>query len=121
MWPDYLPSNCPPDQADECNGVVFRLVRSDPPTDKDFRPSITCQNDDKDMDDKCIRCGLSVAKSLSDIQKLKRRARGFQMRKVAEANLCEEHGVIMATGIRGHFTWWPLDVIDYVCLFCVVK
>ena len=37
QWPYFYPENCPPAETNSASGVVYRLVRRDPPQAEDFK------------------------------------------------------------------------------------
>ena len=57
-YSDYLPSSCPPSDAQEGPHIVYRLVRCDPPT---ARCILTPFEENKHPDgDPCLRCAIST-------------------------------------------------------------
>ena len=109
-----LPQGCPPDTADEVSAVwpVLRLVRTDPPTDSDFRsqraerpsgrfPGVT----------KCQARGLSVFALRKDAERALRLP-NLRGRLLCSVRLEAGAGRIQQTGRPSHHTWWPLAEFD---------
>ena len=110
-----LPGDCPPDEAEEINAprLVYRLVRNNPPTDKDFR-SQRAEKPEKEFKNvtECQARGLSVRTDLDAAMGLMtlRTMRGTML---CEARLDHGAGRIMQTGEDpNHSTWWPLSDYD---------
>ena len=109
-----LPEGCPPDDAQEITEprVVYRLVRSDPPTDDDFR-SQRAERPDQVFHDvtECRARGVSVFASLEAAEG--RSTRGnLRGRAVCRVALGPGAGRIQPTGRSSHHTWWPLADYD---------
>ena len=106
-----LPDNCPPDTAEEIitPRIVYRLVRSNPPSDDDFR-SQRAERPDRIFRHitECQARGLSVRNDLDSAMELMR-LRSMRGRMLCEVRLRQGTGQIMQTGSdSGHYTWWPL-------------
>ena len=109
-----LPEGCPPDDAEEITAprVVYRLVRSNPPTGGDFR-SQRAENPHRNFRrvTECQARGVSVfnnrrdAERQTEIPKLKGLA-------VCEVDLVAGAGRIKKTGRSSHYTWWPYAEYD---------
>lgn len=117
-----LPEDCPPDAAEEIRETrdVFRLVRSSPPTETDFR-SQRAERPDSVFPDvtECQARGLSVFAQRKDAEKRLRipRMRG---RLVCRLQLSAGAGQIQQTGRGSHHTWWPLADYDILAQ-CTVE
>ena len=110
-----LPDECPPDGAEEIDAprVVYRLVRSNPPTDDDFRSQLA-ERPDRIFRNitECQARGLSVRTNLDSAMELMgfRTMRG---RMLCQVQLDHGAGRIMQTGEDpDHSTWWPLADYD---------
>ena len=107
-----LPADCPPPEAEEIirPRLVFRLVQSDPPADRDFQ-SQRALNPERPYRrvTECQARGLSVFSDRRDAEaRLKRRnLRGMRLCQVF---LSAGAGYIQQTGDHSptHYTWWPL-------------
>lgn len=109
-----LPDGCPPPESDEVAGplVVFRLVRSSPPSLDDFRsqraerPSAAFRGVSE-----CVARGLSVYKRVTDCDKT-RKLPQFQGSFICQVYLEAGAGRIQQTGRPTHYTWWPLAAFE---------
>jgi hypothetical protein len=107
----YLPNGCPPAKAEPASGIVYRLVKRNPPTVADF---LTHHETEKlPGADPCLRCGLSVFRAKLDAIH-QRNSYPKLGEYVAEGTLQTRHGVAMLTSGRqpSHMTWWPFEGID---------
>ena len=116
-----LPSGCPPDTAEEIVHPrdMFRLVRTDPPTAKDFR-SQRAEKPDRTFPkiDECQARGLSVHAERRDSEKaLKLPA--LRGRLICRLRLGTGAGKIQQTGQPSHHTWWPLADYDVLTQYAV--
>ena len=110
---ECLPEGCPPPDADEIKDVkvVYRLVRTDPPTDSDFR-SQRAENPDKRFNtSECRARGLSVFSRIKDAENVLKLPTRRKMR-ICQVTLVNGAGFIQKTGRGSHFTWWPLADFD---------
>lgn len=109
-----LPEGCPPPESAEITAelVVFRLVRTSPPTADDFR-SQRLEKPERNFPgiSECQACGLSVfADKHVCLQALKLPTqRGKQLCRV---KLGAGAGRIQQTGRPAHHTWWPFVAFD---------
>ena len=117
-----LPDGCPPDTAEEIVQPrdVFRLVRTDPPTEEDFesqraeKPGGTFPGIDE-----CQARGLSVHTERGDSEKALRLPK-LRGRLICRLRLRLGAGTIQQTGRPSHHTWWPLADYD-VLAQCTVE
>lgn len=63
-FPTDWPNDCPPLNADDAAGTVFRIVKNDPPLVVDF--ATHHETGRLKNAPACLRCGLSVFRELSD-------------------------------------------------------
>jgi hypothetical protein len=112
---DLLPEGCPPDAAEEIGTprVVFRLVRSDPPTAQDF----FSQRQEKPERafprvSECEACGLSVFAERRDAEVKALKLPHLKNRKLCRVTLPAGAGRIQQTFQPTHHTWWPLAGFD---------
>lgn len=118
-FPDDWPDGCPGVNVPEAEGVLFRIVKGDPPTPDDLRSHH--ETGRLPRADPCLRCGLSVFRELADAQNqrsLMPRLGGW----VATGTLRAVHGKACLTpgSQPTHTTWWPHVGVDRVALFTVV-
>lgn len=113
---EKLPDGCPPDDAIKIDYEVgvFRLVKTDPPTDSDFK-SYRKLNPIKKYDvPECIACGLSVYADIESIKNLIKLP-SLKKKKICRVNLSSGAGFIKATGKDPmHRTWWPFQSFDII-------
>jgi hypothetical protein len=106
-WPDYFPTNCPPQNARSDNLKVYRLVDSDPPNQDDFIPNkLLYPHIDYTGETLCLACGISVDKTLDGIKRTRKRFRVLRNKKIAVGTIKPNDGVILETGSGTHVTWW---------------
>ena len=121
-FPSFFPQDCPPTEARPAVENFFRLVRTDPPGDNDFRSHV--ENDKRRRyPDMCKASGLSVFTKLEDIQKLKRRIAALRERKVAKGKADAEDGMVLYTPTKeedSHHTWWLFEGVTVAKNFAVV-
>ena len=107
----------------EAGQVVYRLVASEVVTDSDFA-SWREKRPNREYDDECKACGLSVSSTVEGAQAIRRTNPGLRNYRVAEGILTRDHGVILPTAsacCADHLTWWPLDAIDRKEPFRVIE
>jgi hypothetical protein len=115
-FPDDWPQGCPPADAADANGEVFRIVKADPLSATDFR---SYHEMGIARGDPVLRCGLSVFRLRSDAEHVSRMFPNLG-KVIARATLRPEHGKVKQTGRPSHTTWWPYVGVDRVSLFEVV-
>lgn len=108
-----LPADCPPDEAQEITvpTVVYRLVRTNPPTMNDFRSQRAEKPSRKFHISECRARGLSVFLKREDSQ-YAAKLPTLQGRMICKVRLESGDGAIQQTGSRSHHTWWPLARFD---------
>lgn len=120
QFPSDWPSDCPPPDAVDASGTVYRLAKSSPASSVDFQ---THHETGKLLDaPACLRRGLSVFRDRSDAQH-QFRAYPRLGRYLAEGTLAPECGVTKLTTGRfpSHSTWWVYEGVDRARLFQVVE
>jgi len=112
---DFLPEGCPPDAAEEIGTeqIVFRLVRTDPPTAQDF----LSQRQEKPERvfagvSECEARGLSVFAERRDAEAKALKLPHLKNRKICRVLLPAGAGRIQQTFQPSHHTWWPLAAFD---------
>lgn len=118
-----LPEGCPPAEAREIvnEQVVFRLVASNPATDRDFR-SQRAERPDAKFPPKipeCVARGLSVHGNRKDSEKARCLPR-FRSAIICSVRLIAGAGSIQQTFDPSHHTWWPLATFD-ILAHCAVE
>ncbi len=119
-FPDGWPDECPPPDAEEASGIVFRIVKNDPPKAEDMASHHETGKLPKAPP--CLRCGLSVFRDLRDAvhQRLLLPRLGNW---IAQGTLRAEHGKTkLTTGKQPtHTTWWVYGGVERTSLFTVVS
>lgn len=110
---ESLPEGCPPPEAEHICGprIVFRLTRTCPPTDDDFRSQRAEKPDNRFNLSECQDRGLSVFLQRRDAER-KLRIRHLRGMLICPIILTEGAGRIQNTGRTSHHTWWPLSSFD---------
>jgi len=115
-FPADWPQGCPPDDAEDAHGEVFRVVKTDPPAAADF---LSYHEMGITRGDPIRRCGLSVFRVRADAEHASRAFPNLG-NVIARAVLAPEHGKVKQTGRPSHTTWWPAEGVDRAALFTVV-
>jgi hypothetical protein len=115
-FPANWPENCPPLDAEDARGTVYRLVKSDPPIADDFRSHAELGKMPKAPP--CLRHGLSTFRRYEDANH-QRDLLPYLGDKIAMAELKPEHGKTKLTQGRQptHTTWWPYEEVQRAGLF----
>lgn len=117
---DDLPEKCPPDDAMDASGIVYRIVKNDPPTAFDMQ---THHESGRLLTaDPCLRCGLSVFREQSDA--IHQRHLIPKLGKwIAKAQLTKELGMTKLTKGKEptHTTWWVYDGVVRESYFEIVQ
>ena len=93
--------------------IVYRLVRSVPPTEEDFDSQRERFPDREFNVDECQAVGLSVWDTLEAAGKMQRRFRGSM--RIYKMELGSGSGYIAKTSKHpNHWTWWPYADFDAV-------
>ncbi len=119
-FPDDWPKGCPPDEAEDAYGEVFRIVRDYPPSNSDMMSHHETGRLPKAPP--CLRCGLSVFLVEEDAVNQQQLLPKLGKR-IANATLNATHGKISLTPGQQptHTTWWPCTIVDRAALFVVAK
>lgn len=118
-FPKNWPNDCPPLDAIDAAGNVFRIAKHNPPTDIDFATHM--ETGKLKSAPECLRCGLSVFREFRDAMH-QRRLMPKLGQWIARATLAAEHGKTKLTSGQQptHTTWWAYEGVDRVDLFSVV-
>ncbi len=119
-FPDSWPADCPPANAADAAGDVFRLVKHDPPRAEDTASHMETGKLPKAPP--CLRCGLSVFREIRDAVH-QRQLLPKLGSLIAAATLLAEHGKTKPTEGRqpSHTTWWAYEGVNRASLFSVVR
>ena len=105
--------SCPPEDAKPASGIVYYLVRNNPPEEEDFIPGIEKHPHayaHREKDEVCQAHGFSVFRDINDALKAEKTCKGLRGTKTAVGVLTSECGLIKKTPSRrrrSHHTWWP--------------
>jgi len=119
-FPLDWPAECPSAVTPDAEGEVFRIVKENPPGASDMLSHHETGKLPKA--DPCLRCGLSVFRTLDDAlnqQKLLPRLG----KRIAKGHLTDADGKAAPTPGQQptHTTWWPFEGIDRAAKFVVVQ
>lgn len=103
-WPDFFPENCPPEDAGDVDGAVYRFVKKKDPRPADFvshlerglRPEMP----------ECLRAGLSCSIDLEHMKQVKESVPYRKRQTIAACSMKPEHGKIKQTLKPPHHTLW---------------
>ena len=127
-WPEHYPTFCPPADSEEASGDIFRYVE-DPPSPKDLKSHWFLYKNNRVAWEKkgktCEACGISVFRSLEDLEEAGDLCPRLKTGKVAAvASLSGEMGKLKHTRSQTypkHHTWWiPVAVKNPHGYFSVV-
>jgi hypothetical protein len=104
------------DYAVPAEGEVFRIVKSNPPTEDDFRTHE--ERGTRSKDSPCLRCGLSTFRNRPAVEH-KVRLLPVLGKFIARGTLDPTAGLTKPTGGQTHTTWWPFEGVKRVSYFCV--
>ena len=113
-WFEELPEQCPPEDANECNGTYYRIANGNPATSADFFSQKRLQPDKiftgEGIDD-CIVKSISL---FSDRKEIEKRLKLPKFRKgvIAEVKLEPKDGMIKKTFGAAHYSWWRTNEFD---------
>ena len=107
-----LPEGCPPADAPVITTevMVYRLVRTVPPTEEDFR-SQRAENPEKYFSNECLARGLSVHALRRDSE-MATKLPNLKGRQPCAVRLSPASGHLKQTGKPSHHTWWPFASFD---------
>lgn len=118
-FPADWPQECPPTDAEVAGGQVYRVVKSNPPTEEDLLSVRELRQQRNGCP--CMQRGLSVFHKYRDAchtLKVFPKLGKF----IAKGDLEESHGKQKKTGKKAdsHYTWWPYREVDRASLFKVL-
>lgn len=110
---EQLPESCPPDAAEEIatDRLLFRMVKTLPPTDEDFKSQRALRPNAKFDVSECLACGLSVDTERQGIEKTAKLPQ-FKKRRICAIRVGVGAGRLLQTFSSTHHTWWPLADFD---------
>lgn len=111
MWPDHYPEKCPPNDAADVSGVVYRFTNRTNPNHRDFLSYYELKPSEDWGRKACQARGLSVYTSEEDCKTAISTVPALKKKKLCVAELGSESGVIAPTPSKNtynHKTLWPL-------------
>ncbi|MBE0508900.1 MAG: hypothetical protein IBX50_19625 [Marinospirillum sp.] len=120
-FPDNWPQNCPPIEAEDADGVVYRVCSQNPPSQRDFQSHEELGK--RSSGDPCMRRGLSVFRDLAEARHLTVLFPKLGS-KVFRGDLSQEQGKVKHTPARqrpSHTTWWPYEGIERAASFKLIE
>jgi len=118
-WPTHFPIGCPPEDATEAEGEVFRFTRPPEVSEADFRSHV--ERGLRPASD-CEAAGLSVYTDVSDALAAWEAIPGMRRRNLARGALTPEHGAMRPTPREmtpSHHTWWKWADVEPTSAFAV--
>jgi hypothetical protein len=123
-WPDHYPDKCPPDNANQPSGDIFRFTNRTNPKYKDFMSYYELQPNGDWGGKACQSRGISVFTSVEDSIAAAAIVPALKKKHLSKAELPPNSGVIATTppdNSRNHNTLWPLiNAEDLSILFSPV-
>lgn len=117
-WPSHYPESCPPPEATDLIGVVYRFINGANPSEKDFKSHYERQPGENWGNKACEARGLSVLRTPEDCGEMRKAVPALRKKSIAIANIEQSVGVIKVTpsnSCENHCTWWrslmPSDVV----------
>lgn len=120
-WPLDWPKGCPPNDAKPANEVVFRLCKTNPPTEEDFK---TFRELERSGGDEVMAAGVSVMLHEHDAAHHLKLFPRSKNRFISRAKLSPELGVTKQTptnNFPSHLTWWPTQGLTRSTYFSVIS
>lgn len=106
---EYYPEQCPPYNAKDIEGIVFRFTARNTPHQRDFLSFYEISPDKEWGLDACQAMGLSVFPSTEACEEMKDKIPAMRKKKIASANLNRNYGKFAntpSTNSKRHMTWW---------------
>ncbi|MDD5214773.1 MAG: hypothetical protein PHQ03_04425 [Methylococcales bacterium] len=103
-FPEYYPEKCPPSQAKDVEGEIFRFTTRNTPHHRDF-----LSHYELGIGEGCQAMGLSVFLSIEACEEMKDKVPAMRKKKIASADLNSKHGRFAhtpSTNSKRHMTWW---------------
>jgi len=118
-FPKDWPDGCPPPDAEDATGDVFRVVKHNPPEPADLLSYIEMG---RRVDARpCLRRGVSVFREFEGAAHL-RKTFPQMGRFIPKGALQPEHGKTKSTGKQPlHTTWWSYEGVNRASLFSVIS
>lgn len=119
-YPPDWPAHCPPSDAEDASGMVYRVCKETPPSQRDFQSHQELGK--RSSGDPCMRYGLSVFRDLAEARHLTVLFPQLGS-MVFRGELTPEQGKIKHTPAKqrpSHTTWWPYEGVDRAASFKLI-
>jgi hypothetical protein len=124
IWPSHFPAQCPPAQAAEVSGSIYRFINGRAPLSKDFLSHYERDPGKEWGNTECNARGLSVLRSIEDCAQMRKGVPAMRKKRIAVGTLSGGVGLIAKTPsntCEGHCTWWRSGPPEEICgLFAAV-
>lgn len=110
-WPEFYPTQCPPEDAAPAVGHYFRLVDDAPPSDEDAMSHLELKclglkYKNRNFADDCIASGFSMLDDAEAADRTRKSVGALRRKKIAKVDVTGP-GVVKQTGNNpNHHTWW---------------
>ena len=123
-FPEWFTPGCPPADAVEISGTIFRFVANKPIDPYEFLSYHETRGGANGP--ACERCGLSVFRKLEDLRKTLRHLwRNYPDRAygphVVKREVSSSDGMMKPTRGPGHHTWWAYEGVQRHAAFEFVE
>ncbi len=108
VWPAHFPKECPPGNATDVSGLVYRFIGGRNAREKDFTSHYE-RNPSANWEDPCKARGLSVVRTILDCYAMRDAVPSLRPKLAVVANVETKVGLIAPTpsnSCDGHCTWW---------------
>ena len=124
QFPDWFPQSCPPFDATDADGVVYRFATKSPVAAEDFLSHHELGLAPRAQ--ACRRCSLSLYRTLAAARRKLRELRDRSPERfgphIAEGNLSAAHGKIKQEGSDpDHHEWWAYEDVVRHAAFRIVE
>lgn len=114
-FPEWFVPDCPPEDASDASGTVYRFVTEKSIDPEEFRSYH--ETGERPNGQACQRCGMSVYRKAAEVRSLLRHLwKNYPGRNygphLVKRLLAPSDGKIKATGAQGHHTWWAYDGVE---------
>jgi len=119
-WPNHYPTSCPPSDAVEVSGIIYRFINGTKPVPRDFVSHYEREPNKDWGKNGCKARGLSVLRNMDDCNLMRKAIPALRKKRIATATVTTTVGLIAVTpseSCKGHCTWWRAPNPDDVAGF----
>lgn len=116
IWFEQLPEQCPPKDAEPCNGTYYRIAKGIPTESEDYFSQRMLQPEKiftGEGIDECILRAVSVFDT-PEMASKRLKLPKFKSQMVIQISLTEKDGVAKKTFGPSHYSWWRSINFNYV-------